>query len=221
MRQLTSVLLVGIMLAFGCIQQLPAPPATNLTCDATTPCPSGYECYKFEDRNAPICFEGNPCTRCASGKCIIFESYPPQVRCTDTCPEDCEPNGVPYCGAIGTRSEGWYDNNGLIKYENCAGCVAECKNIGTRSEGWYSSCDGSLIRWEQCAGQQSQEDFCGWSTNGACSSDSDCMRGGCSGQVCQSKSEEPVITTCEYRDCYNAGADSLSCGCIEGKCVWN
>jgi eight-cysteine-cluster-containing protein len=62
--------------------------------------------------------------------------------------------------------------------------------------------------------------FCGRSTNGTCSSDEDCLAGGCSGQVCQSKDEEPVITTCEYRDCYNAQAYDLTCGCLNKKCQW-
>lgn len=62
--------------------------------------------------------------------------------------------------------------------------------------------------------------FCGTSTNGQCSTDSDCMTGGCSGQVCQSKSEEPVITTCEYTECYNAQIYGVTCGCLDNKCQW-
>lgn len=62
--------------------------------------------------------------------------------------------------------------------------------------------------------------FCGTSTNGQCSSDADCIAGGCSGQVCQSKTEEPAVTTCEYRDCYNAAAFGLSCKCVNNKCQW-
>ena len=34
---------------------------------------------------------------------------------------------------------------------------------------------------------QHESGFCGWSTGGECKADSDCMKGGCSGQVCQSK----------------------------------
>ena len=62
--------------------------------------------------------------------------------------------------------------------------------------------------------------FCGISTNGTCTADSDCISGGCSGQVCQSASEQPVITTCEYRDCYSARFFGVSCGCDAGKCRW-
>ena len=63
-----------------------------------------------------------------------------------------------------------------------------------------------------------KEKFCGWSTYGRCVSDMDCRAGGCSGQVCESKLEEPVTTTCEWKDCYNAGQYDLSCICIKGKC---
>jgi eight-cysteine-cluster-containing protein len=65
-----------------------------------------------------------------------------------------------------------------------------------------------------------KQGFCGQSTNGSCSKDSDCMAGGCSGQVCQSKSEEPVITTCEYTDCYNPATYNLTCGCKDNQCQW-
>ncbi|MFH2028249.1 MAG: carboxypeptidase regulatory-like domain-containing protein [Nanoarchaeota archaeon] len=47
-----------------------------------------------------------------------------------------------YCGAVGTRSEGWYGSNGLIKYDNCNGCYAICEYMGTKSQGWYNSCTG-------------------------------------------------------------------------------
>ena len=64
------------------------------------------------------------------------------------------------------------------------------------------------------------EGFCGTSTLGACSMDSDCVKGGCSGQVCQSKDEEQLATTCEYRDCYNDKDYGLECKCESDKCKW-
>ncbi len=50
-----------------------------------------------------------------------------------------------------------------------------------------------------------------------CTSDADCSRTGCSGQIC---SNESVITTCEFRPeyaCY-ADADITTCGCRGGLC---
>ena len=81
-------------------------------------------------------------------------------------------------------------------------------------------------QWAKSTDQQLKEQpkditgFCGWSTNGPCSKDDDCMPGGCSGQVCQSKSEEPIITTCEYTDCYNPQPYGLTCGCQNNQCQW-
>ena len=57
----------------------------------------------------------------------------------------------PYCGAIGSRSEGWYwgDTDELIKFELCADMeVPRCGAIGSRSEGWYT--DAGLITWDFC-----------------------------------------------------------------------
>ncbi len=65
-----------------------------------------------------------------------------------------------------------------------------------------------------------KEEFCGWSTEGSCNNDNDCVIGGCSNQVCQSKNEEPAITTCEYRTCYDATTYNLNCNCVENKCKW-
>jgi eight-cysteine-cluster-containing protein len=66
-----------------------------------------------------------------------------------------------------------------------------------------------------------KEPFCGTSTNGSCTEDADCITGGCSGQVCQGRTEEPVITTCEYRDCYRATDYGLGCKCVDNKCQWS
>lgn len=68
--------------------------------------------------------------------------------------------------------------------------------------------------------QTSAEPFCGTSTSGLCSADSDCVEDGCSGQICRSTSEEGQTTTCEWRDCYKNEAYNMQCGCLEGKCQW-
>jgi len=98
-------------------------------------------------------------------------------------------------------------------------CMKHCGAIGSRSEGWYD-CNNKLLWWENCAGGIQNEPFCGRSTEGTCAGDGDCAAGGCSGQVCGSLNEEPSITTCDYRDCYNAAKYNLSCKCLSGKCKW-
>ncbi|MEM2933613.1 MAG: DUF333 domain-containing protein [Methanocellales archaeon] len=83
--------------------------------------------------------------------------------------------------------------------------------------------DGSECEeWEFYRGEcKPLSNFCGWSTYGNCSSDLDCIKSGCSGQVCQSKQEKPVITTCEWRDCYDAKPYGLECKCINQQCQWH
>ncbi len=61
--------------------------------------------------------------------------------------------------------------------------------------------------------------FCGKSTYGECSSDTDCVAGGCSGQICSAKNDEGTMTTCEWRDCYKK-PENAKCGCAENKCQW-
>ena len=68
---------------------------------------------------------------------------------------------------------------------------------------------------------QLRENFCGTSTLGACEEDEDCIVGGCSQAVCQGASEEPAITTCEFRECYNTTKYDAECGCVDKKCKWN
>lgn len=67
-------------------------------------------------------------------------------------------------------------------------------------------------------GQATQ--FCGSSTLGKCADNTDCTAGGCSGQVCQSISEESIISTCEYQDCYDAKKFGLTCDCLNQQCQW-
>ena len=88
--------------------------------------------------------------------CAMFDWYGDGI-CDDFCPEpdpDCEiippTDHRPYCGAIGSRSEGWYwgDSGTLIAYARCAGLADPiCDAIGSRSEGWYST-DGRIV-WDR------------------------------------------------------------------------
>ncbi|MBT7902278.1 eight-cysteine-cluster domain-containing protein [Candidatus Woesearchaeota archaeon] len=53
-----------------------------------------------------------------------------------------------------------------------------------------------------------------------CSADSDCIVGGCSGQICQSKNLPPEFTTCEVKPEY-ACYSQIKCGCDAGFCNWD
>jgi len=63
--------------------------------------------------------------------------------------------------------------------------------------------------------------FCGDSTSGSCSSDSDCRIDGRWKEVCRSVSdEESTITGSLWKDCYNSSLFGAACGCVEGGCQW-
>ena len=52
-----------------------------VSCDASITCPKNYDCYKYEDQDSAICYQGNPCFQCDSHTCNIAESYPMQIFC--------------------------------------------------------------------------------------------------------------------------------------------
>jgi hypothetical protein len=65
-------------------------------------------------------------------------------------------NNVPECKFSGTRSEGWYLGDKLIKYDNCERKLLECLYRDTRSEGWYSSKvmgDMMLVDYSFCSNE--------------------------------------------------------------------
>lgn len=54
---------------------------------------------------------------------------------------------------------------------------------------------------------------------GECSRDSDCVRAGCSSQLCLPASQGDTATTCEYVPEYACLAQT-TCGCVQGLCSW-
>ncbi len=52
-----------------------------------------------------------------------------------------------------------------------------------------------------------------------CYSDFDCVKAGCSKQLCVSKDKSDIITTCEYNKEYGC-LKKTSCGCVLNKCKW-
>lgn len=53
-----------------------------------------------------------------------------------------------------------------------------------------------------------------------CATDSECVRAGCSSQLCVPSYWSDIATTCEYSEEYNCLPLS-SCGCHDGKCAWD
>ncbi|MDI6825905.1 MAG: DUF333 domain-containing protein [Candidatus Aenigmarchaeota archaeon] len=59
----------------------------------------------------------------------------------------------------------------------------------------------------------------GISTQGRCSSDTDCIVSGCNGEICQSKFEEPLMSICVYNPPYPKDL-GYRCACVNQKCLW-
>jgi len=55
--------------------------------------------------------------------------------------------------------------------------------------------------------------------DGECTTDEDCVRAGCSSEVCTTAaSAAELTTTCEDKLCFKA---LDTCGCVEGVCSWS
>lgn len=65
-----------------------------------------------------------------------------------------------------------------------------------------------------------EEKFCGWSSEGPCQSDMDCVTSGCSSEVCQSVKEDVYNTICQSGDCYDSELYNLRCACVNNACKW-
>lgn len=61
--------------------------------------------------------------------------------------------------------------------------------------------------------------YCGVSSYGLCSYDTDCYITGCNSEICQSKNEEPILSACVILSCHKK-PEGISCGCKEGECQW-
>ncbi len=100
-----------------------------------------------------------------------------------------------------------------------------CKCFCPKKISIYNFVRGSKVVFIDWSGDKKYiyngtKEFCGRSTYGKCKTDEDCVIDGCSGQVCRSKEEGKVMTTCEWLDCYDYKKFGYECGCVEGKCQW-
>jgi eight-cysteine-cluster-containing protein len=180
-------------------------------------------------------------TRIKTGECFFGNKA--FVNVEKQCPDFCTGIGgnlqvscvANKCQQVNVKLDEGYcdaDSDCVTKKECCPPCdIKEEKYINKKYQ-VEINCEG--ISCPQCIAVRSNsstikcidntctamEAFCGTSTLGACSTDSDCVKGGCSGQVCQSKNEKQLATTCEYRDCYDADAYNLGCKCVSNKCQW-
>jgi len=117
---------------------------------------------------------------------------------------------------------------------DCGGiCVDEpaptntCENLcGGPAEDGTCYCDEACTFYGDCCDDYA--DFCGEDrtpVSGACvknggetcSTDADCMVGGCGGALCYNPAFGGGFSTCE---CAGPGAPVAGCGCVDGTCSW-
>ncbi len=109
---------------------------------------------------------------------------------------------------------------GTVNLKNRERSVIPSLGKGTNNTSATTSPQPDQRKVPVTTNENDSDGFCGWSTGGRCSSDSECYVSGCSAQVCQSVHEKPVITTCEVRPCYNSAKYGMACRCVDGKCMW-
>jgi len=187
--------------------------------------------------------EVNNFEECVAAGNPVMESYPQQCRHGDQVyVEVIETVGgdKDEHGCIGSAGYTWCEAKQKCLRtweEDCGGASTElspeeCTDLGGRTVNTVAgnTCEenekeiGDVIGFISpnicCVKNPIAEGFCGTSTLGECKKDSDCITGGCSSQVCQSKDEESINTDCEHRDCYDAELFGLECGCVEDSCQW-
>ncbi len=156
--------------------------------------------------------------------------------------KECETDGncIPTDPLVGVI---YYCENGVCKtkpFGNPASeyCAQHDGTIETRTDpdgGQYGVCifsDGSECgQWDFYNGEcqpglitttittTTPQEHHGSSTHGKCSIDDDCITGGCNGEICQSKSEEPLMSICVYDPPYPKDF-GYECKCIDQECMW-
>lgn len=138
------------------------------------------------------------------------------------------------CGEIQKCGMSWECSKG-----NCYQISKECPIVkpiggdkdehGCLTAGGYLWCEEKqkcLREWEESCSDNKvpikSDYFCGASTYEACESETDCITGGCSSQICASKNGKigGMATTCEFKDCYDSQKYGFGCTCIDKKCQW-
>ena len=240
-------LMIGLVGMVGGCENIPVLDDQDNRDTNYVPCTSASQCEKNQTCDTSQCLSCCPnstgaCIDLCCGKCV-----PGPIACTTDadCAHGfvCEPASPGVCDdsskrcVLGCHQESDCDANETCNILYCFTCpcpgqcqakpYVPCTNVEQCSPGEKCDNSGCLSCCPNSTGPcidlccgKCVSGFCGWSTNGPCAGDADCMTGGCSGQVCQSTSEGPIITTCEWTDCYSAKAYGVSCGCVDNQCTW-
>lgn len=94
-------------------------------------------------------------------------------------------------------------------YQQHGICEADAAdNCGWKDTPELQQCLGALDR-------EPVEGGCARDNDDACTSDADCVAGGCGGELCHNPAISEGITTC---DCTTPSV--TGCGCVNGTCSW-
>jgi hypothetical protein len=168
--------------------------------------------------------------------CALFGWYGDGI-CDDFCVEpdpDCGP-ATRVCGGFAgfTCAAGEF-----CHYDADAGCgfadaLGECRPTpeacialydpvcGCNGETYGNECEanraGVSARASGVCGSDREpvSGMCIKNSNDSCSSDADCVSGGCGGELCYNPASGGGISTCEC-----TAPVGPACGCVAGKCSW-
>jgi len=218
-------------------------------CDASTPCPGGYNCVEMLGQCIPNGFNCVACLQepCAEGFCDITsgECVAPQGRCA-ACTEDaaCADNRL--CRSVNNQSrcvdrceggcstgtscqEGACIPDEGTSCDPCAGACGEDAPFCVAAEGRCAEC-GESVPCDAGFNCDLVTNSCVEAQSGSCISDADCAEGVCvTGQCreclqdsdCPSRNRcDPSSFTCIYEPC--AGVEcqrGSSCDASTGRCT--
>lgn len=69
--------------------------------------------------------------------------------------------------------------------------------------------------------EASADAYYGHATSAACQTDADCIVSGCNSEICQGKSEEPLMSICVIPNQPTPKDLGYVCSCTVGACQWN
>lgn len=218
MKNLTILIFSVLMLffVFGCIK-LNTYVYTNTDNDTQLSNPASEKCVKDGGRLETLQDadggEYGVCKFTNGARCDEWAYF--RGECTPEKPNYCAEDSDCACGTHIMTGECFVGSKEFVNV--AVQCPDYCTGIAAIFETRCVTHQCKIVRKNETA----VSEFCGWSTGGECGSDNDCVAGGCGGQVCQSKNEPAVVTTCEYRDCYEASKYGLSCRCVSNGCTWS
>jgi hypothetical protein len=163
-------------------------------------CPDGMECADDPNDDCDPANGGADC----GGVCVPSEICPPVV-CTLACDEfQKDENGCDICACApaGDSCEG---SCGSASADGSCYCDKLCESYGDCCDDFTAECS-----------REPASGMCVKNSNDQCTTDADCVAGGCGGELCYNPNVSNGISTCECTTPTNV----TGCGCVAGQCTW-